>query len=287
MKELRQFVEVASRRSISLAAHHLNISQSALSRAIQKLEDSYGAVLFVRTGGGMELTTCGSTLYSHALKILPALDQAREEIEQLQGRTKAAIRIGAGDLWGLTILPKVIREFAVIHPDVVVHMAIADEATRLEGLRTGAFDLVFGTLSTRYGAPLDVEFETMIRQGTLVYCDQQHPLARRDAVAIEDLFEYRWISPGYDDAADTGLLGRQQRELAVRADTVMSALLLLKGSNFLMSASSGFSGLFHDFGVIAIPMDDLGPGSPSGAIYAPRVLENEIVAAFLDAARRR
>ena len=285
MKELRQFVEVAGRRSISLAARQLNISQSALSRAMQKLEDSYGAPLFIRTGGGVELSPSGTALYGHALKILPALDQAREDIEQLQGRSRASIRIGAGDLWGLAILPELIRQFAQSHPNVVLQLTIADEARRLEGLRNGTFDLVFGTLSTRYGAALDVTFEAMTRQGTLVYCDRQHPLATREAVTLEDLSEYRWISPGYDDAADPGPLGHQQRNLAIRADSVMSALLLLKGSDFLLSASSGFSTLFQGFGVIAIPMEDLGPGSHSGAIYAPRALDNRVVTEFLNLVR--
>ncbi|MCS6758000.1 MAG: LysR family transcriptional regulator [Candidatus Devosia euplotis] len=98
-------MEVASRRSISAAAKQLNISQPALLRAIQKLEDSYGAPLFVRNGDGVTLSPYGSALYSRAVRILPALDEAREEIEQLQGRAKAAIRVASGDLWGWPSCP--------------------------------------------------------------------------------------------------------------------------------------------------------------------------------------
>src|SRR3954463_10591998 len=100
MKELRQFVEVAHQRSISRAAKRLNISQPALSRAIQALEDSYGVPLFTRTGAGVELSAYGSALYSRAVRVLPALDEARDEIDHLRGRAKAVIRIATGDLWG-------------------------------------------------------------------------------------------------------------------------------------------------------------------------------------------
>ena len=103
-----------------------------------KLESSYGAPLFVRNGAGVELSAYGSALYSRAVKVLPALDEAREEIEHLQGRAKAAIRIATGDLWGLVILPTITRQFALAHPDVVVHVEIADEGTRLQGLRDGS-----------------------------------------------------------------------------------------------------------------------------------------------------
>jgi DNA-binding transcriptional LysR family regulator len=287
MRELRQFVEVASRRSISVAARHLNISQSALSRAMQKLEESYGAPLFVRTGGGMELSPYGSALYSRAVKIIPALDEAREEIEQLQCRAKAAIRVGTGDLWGLVMLPPMIRQFAQTHPDVVVHVEIADEGTRLEGLRNGTYDIVFGTLSTRYGAVLDIEFEAMTRQATYVYCDRAHPLAGHGVVQVDDLLHHRWISPGSDDTAGPGPLARQQRDFAVRVDTVMNALLLLRESPFLMSASSGFRTLFKQFGITAVDIEDPGPGIESGAIYPVRSADRAIVREFLHLARER
>ena len=287
MRELRQFVEVATRRSISVAARHLNISQSALSRSIQKLEDSYGAPLFIRTGAGVELSPYGSALYSRAVRIIPALDEAREEIEQLQGRSKAAIRICTGDLWGLVILPPVIRTFAQTHPDVVVHVEIAEEGERLEGLRNGAYDLVFGTMSSRYSAVVDIAFEVMTRQATYVYCDRAHPLAGHRVVQVEDLLRHRWISPGYDDAAGPGPLARHQRDFAIRVDTMLNALVLLRDSTMLMSASSGFRALFRQFNITAVQIKDPGPGIESGPIYPAPAADNPIIREFLRSARER
>lgn len=281
MRELRQFVEVASRHSISAAAKHLNISQPALSRAIQKLEDSYGVPLFVRNGAGVALSPYGSALYSRAVRILPALDEAREEIEQLQGRTKAAIRIASGDLWGLAILPEVTREFAVSHPHIVVQIEIADEALRLEGLRNGVYDLVFGTFSTRYSPLVKVEFRPLVRQATYIYCDSGHPLRRREMVKLPELLDHRWISPGYEDDAGPGMLGTASRDFAVRVDTMMNALLLLRNSPFLMSASSGFRKLFQTYGIEALNIDDPGRADDSGVIFPARSLERQAVRDFM------
>lgn len=286
MRELRQFVEVASRRSISAAAKHLNISQPALSRAIQKLEDGYGVPLFVRNGAGVALSPYGSALYSRAVRILPALDEAREEIEQLQGRAKAAIRIAAGDLWGLAILPDVTREFAMTHPHVVVQVEIADEGTRLEGLRNGVYDLVFGTSSAHYGPVVQVEFQPLVRQATFIYCDQDHPLRQRELVSIEELLGHRWISPGYEDDAGPGSLGRVSRDFAARVDTMMNALLLLRHSPFLMSASSGFQTLFRTYGIEALNIDDPGQADNSGVIYPARSLDRPAVRDFLQLAKQ-
>ena len=286
MKDLRQFVTVARLRSISAAAKELHISQPALSRAIQKLEDGYGAALFLRNGAGMELSVFGQALYSRAVRVLPALEEAREEIQHLQGLAKAAIRIATGDLWGLVILPAVIRQFAVSHPDVVVHVEIADESARLQGLRNGVFDVVFGTMSEQYTPVVSVQFQPMIRQATYVYCDRHHPLAGQEVSDPELLLRHRWVNPGYDDNAAPGILGRQPRDFAARVDTIVGALLILRGSPFLMSASSGFVHLFHEFGLERVGLADAGRGQDSGAIHQPHALDRPVVRDFLRLARQ-
>lgn len=287
MRELRQFVEVANRRSISRAAEYLNLSQPALSRAIQKLEESYGVPLFIRTGGGVELSPYGSALYSRAVRVLPALDDAREEIEHLRGRAMATIHVATGDLWGLVILPGVIKDFSRTHPDVVVTVDMTDDGTRFEGLRNGVYDLVFGTLSYKYEAVMQVQFEAMVRQATYLYCDRGHPLASGGMASLEDLLRQRWISPGYDDDTGPGKLARHARIFAVRVNNVMEALLLMRDSSMVMAASSGFVSLFEQFGIATIDIEDPGRVQESGAIYPAHALEKPIVADFLDSARER
>lgn len=282
---MKQFVSVARARSISAAAKELHISQPALSRAIQKLEESYGAPLFLRNGAGVELSPYGQALYSRAVRILPALEEAREEIEHLQGLTKATIRIATGDLWGLVILPAVIRQFSLNHADVVVHVEIADEGARLQGLRNGVYDIVFGTMSERYDPVVEVQFEPMIRQTTYVYCDRDHPLAGQRIDDAETLLGFRWVNPGYDDNAAPGGLSRFTRDFAARVDTIVNAILILRASPFLMSASSGFVNLFAEFGLGRVILPDGGRGQDSGAIHPPHARDRPAVRDFLRLAR--
>lgn len=281
MRELRQFVEVADRHSISAAAKHLNISQPALSRSIQKLEESYGAPLFIRNGAGVELSPFGSALYSRALRILPALDEAREEIEQLQGRSRAVIRIASGDLWGLVILPQVTRHFSATHPHIIIKIEIVDERQRIDGLRNGVYDLAFGTLSLRPEDAVHLRFDPLVSQATFVYADAAHPLIARGVASPQSLLEQRWINPGYENDAGPGYLLGQARIFSARVNTVMHGVLLLRGSPFVMAASSGFQSLFAEFGVGTIPIEDFGPPFRSGAIYPERSLEKAILRDFL------
>lgn len=288
MKELEQFVEVARRRSISSAAKRLNISQPALSRAIQKLEESYGAPLFVRNGAGVELSVFGTALYTRAVRILPAIEEAREEIAQLQGKSRAVLRIAAGDLWGLVILPPVTRIFAQTHGSSIVHVEIVDEAQRLQGLRDGVYDLVFGTFADRQDSPDSLQFEPLVRQGTYIYADANHPLVCSGPVGPDDLFRQRWISLGYEDDVGPSYLAGQPRDFAARVDTVMHAAQLLRNSPFLMSASSGFMPLFTDLKIRAIAVNEQASSEvlqESGPAYSVRALEKPVIRDFLRLAR--
>lgn len=281
MRELQQFVEVARRRSISAAAKHLNISQPALSRSIQKLEESYGAPLFVRNGAGVELSVFGTALYTRAVRILPAIEEARDEIAQLQGKSRAVLRVAAGDLWGLVVLPEATRRFAGTHGNTIVHVAIVDEPERLQGLRDGVYDLAFGTFSARQEQASALQFEPLVNQATYLYADGNHPLVGRGVAHPDDLLRQRWISPGYDDDVGPSYLGGSPRDFAARVDSVMHALQLLRKSPFVMSASSGFVGLFADFGIGTIDAGDTGPPKGSGAVYPVRALEKVLLRDFL------
>lgn len=236
---------------------------------------------------GVELSAYGTALYSRAVRILPALDEARDEIEHLQGKAKAVIRIATGDLWGLVILPPIIQEFSKSHPEVLVEVKIADEGSRFEGLRRGMYDLVFGTLSYKYQAVMQVEFETFVRQGTFIYCDQNHRLSGSTIVHIDDLVEQRWISPGYGDDDGPAVLKTFVREFAVRADSMPQALLVLRGSSYLMAASSGFRDLFSTLGIVQIDVGDHGGVQASGAIYEAAVAEKPVIRDFLRMVRAR
>lgn len=148
-------------------------------------------------------------------------------------------------------------------------------------MRHGVYDLVFGTLSYKYEAVMQVEFETLVRQATYIYCDKDHHLAKAAAVTLDDLLRQRWISPGYGDDEGPGQLERQTRDFAVRVDSMLQALLIMQASPLVMAASSGFEKLFDRFGIKPVMFEDHGRVQESGAIYFPRALEKSPVRDFL------
>ena len=106
--------------SITTAADALNVSQPALTKSIQKLEAEVGTKLFTRVPKGMQLTNAGEILAHHARVMENEYRHATMRIAELSGAEQGGLRVGAGPIWLVRILPPAVAEFQKSHPDVRV-----------------------------------------------------------------------------------------------------------------------------------------------------------------------
>ncbi|MBA4435207.1 LysR family transcriptional regulator, partial [Escherichia coli] len=104
------------------ASRMLNMSQPALSKSIQELEEGLAAQLFFRRSKGVTLTDAGESFYQHASLILEELRAAQEEIRQRQGQLAGQINIGMGASISRSLMPAVISRFHQQHPQVKVRI---------------------------------------------------------------------------------------------------------------------------------------------------------------------
>ena len=81
IRQCRHFVEIVDQGSYSKAALSIPISQSALTRSIQKLESDLETKLLDRTTRGLSLTGAGNRFYARAKFILREFEQAKAEIK--------------------------------------------------------------------------------------------------------------------------------------------------------------------------------------------------------------
>ena len=133
---VRGFVAVARRMSITLAAQDLCLTQSAVSRQIQVLEQHFGQPLLLRKHRAIELTTAGEQLFHLASPWLDRLVDFTESIRQSEQVRPVTITasIGATSLW---LLPR-LGTFQSAHPHIDVRVA-ADN--RVQDLRREDLDL--------------------------------------------------------------------------------------------------------------------------------------------------
>lgn len=250
------------------------------------MEANRGIDLFDRHGEGVTLTKYGQILYAHAVGILNDFDRAGEEIKQLQGSGKSSLRIAAGDLWGYVKLPAAVRTFSKTYPDVLINIDIVSHANRLDGLRNGTYDLAFGIIDPSVEALYSLTFLRLEMEGFRIYGDKSHPLHQLTKVTKGDLARHRWVNHQFEFGLHEAAADGDGRDYAVRANTLLNTVQTIKGSELLISASSGFDKLFEKFDLTPICDDTTRQGLDSGAIYWGNLEEKPMLRRFVDLVKR-
>ena len=114
LDQLRYFLRVADRGSFTRASEDLMISQPALSRSIQKLEEELGQPVFERKTRSVALTDAGILLQARAQQVLSILEDTKAEITD-DGES-GRVRDGAIPTIAPYILPEVLRRFYQAFP---------------------------------------------------------------------------------------------------------------------------------------------------------------------------
>lgn len=184
---VRGFVAVGRRMSITQAAQDLCLTQSAVSRQIQTLEDYFRTPLLVRKHRAIALTDAGTRLFELAspwLERMAEFTQAVRHERQLQPVTVTA-SIGVTALW---ILPR-LGAFQARHPQIDVRLAASN---RMLDLQQEAIDLAI-----RYCAPADVPPQAVRLFGEQVIPVAAPALAARAFASPAALLEHTLLD--YDD----------------------------------------------------------------------------------------
>lgn len=147
LRHLHTFVAVAQQGTLGRAAETLNLSQPALSKTLNELEQLTGTRLFERGRLGAQLTTVGEQFLTHAVKVLDALNSAGQALNRKEGLNNDIVRIGALPTAALGILPTVIGQFHKQQKDITLQVATMNNTMLLAGLKSGEIDIGIGRMS--------------------------------------------------------------------------------------------------------------------------------------------
>ncbi len=191
---LRHFTSVAREGSLGRAAEALSCTQPALSRAIQRLEDQLGAVLFERRTTGMVLTPFGEALLPYATLLETESRHAMDEIAALQGLNKGLVRIGAVASAAISLVPDAVERLLQQWPGIRVSI-IEDVVERLgSGLVSNEIDLVIAS-----NMPASDEVEKIFECGggdtSMIIARPNHPALEQPGVSLASLLQWQWVMP--------------------------------------------------------------------------------------------
>lgn len=125
LNDLRYFLEVKARGSLTAAARSLGVSQPSLTAAMQRLERHFGTRLLVRDHSGAELTVTGRALANDAVELFEVIARAERRVSGLEDAETGRFSVGCHESLGAYFLPGFFQSFFEAHPgiDVSVHNA--------------------------------------------------------------------------------------------------------------------------------------------------------------------
>lgn len=135
------FFTVSNTGNISKAANELFISQPAISKSIQKLEQSLNTILFSRTSRGVRLTDEGKLLYEHIKTAFEAIEAGEKQLRTAADLGIGHLRIGVSTTLCKYILLPYLKEFIKLHPHIRINIDCQSSNQTLQLLEEEKIDV--------------------------------------------------------------------------------------------------------------------------------------------------
>ncbi len=242
LHDLQAFVAVAERASFRQAAADLFLSQSALSRRIDKLEESLGVKLFERTTRRVQLTNVGQTFLGNVRTALEGLEDAVLGVADLAAHRTGTVTFACVPSAVWHFLPEVLTAFSTRYPRIRVR--IHDESAQdvLNLVLTGEAD--FGINFTGAENP-EIVFEPIYVENYVLAMRHDHPLAGRKELGWKETVGERYISvaksSGNRSVIDAALAGIEKHPLIFCEVNHVSGVLALVEAGMGVAAVPGLS----------------------------------------------
>lgn len=197
-RQLEHLIAVSETGSFSRAAEKLFITQSALSRSLQCLEEDLGGRLLDRIGKRNSLTPLGLGVVQRAKEVVLQTSELRRSAQLLQQGTGGNIRVGMGSGPGFLLMTPLLCHVAQHHPDLRTFIGRGPVELLLAQLREQQLDaLVVDARRVVPHADLDIEVAVEMRTGFV--CKKSHPLAALNTIGIDDILRFPIISTPLSD----------------------------------------------------------------------------------------
>lgn len=142
LRRLQHFLVLAEEGAFSRAARRLHLTQPALTRSMQTLEESLGLQLLERRHDGITLTSAGGAMLARAKRVLGEAGAMQSEAEQIRGIEVGQVNFGVGVLPEAVFLEEVLARQAAQRPHLTVHADISSWVRLYERLQRDELDFV-------------------------------------------------------------------------------------------------------------------------------------------------
>ncbi len=190
LRHLRNMLAVMEEGSVGKAAEKLHISQPALTKSIQRLEEELGVRLFERKARGMEATSYAESLRAYAQSACVGMTQAIKEINALRNGTEGIITVAAPPLIAIELLPDILVRLAAERPNLQLRI-VSQNQELFTALLEGQFTLVVAMLYNEI-PKIGLTKQWLFDDRLVLVMRPDHPAAKLKKVNPRDLLSYKW-----------------------------------------------------------------------------------------------
>lgn len=271
LRHLHTFVAVAQQGTLGRAAETLSLSQPALSKTLNELEELAGARLFERGRLGAQLTMMGEQFLTHAIRVLDALNHAGQSFNTPLPQEPEVLRVCVLTTVALGMLPSILDRFHQQRPQTIVQVATLHNNVLIAGLKAGEFDVGIGRMADAE-LMTGLTYELLFLESLRLVVRPDHPLMNDNITLSRALTWPVVISP--EGTAPRRLAEAMLKEqgcslpptLVETSATSLARQLALR-YNYVWFVPSGAikEDLLHN-SLAALPIASHGPGEPVGIL---------------------
>lgn len=206
LRTLELFCTIAEESSFSKAAAVHDLTQSAVSQAMQQLEESLGVQLIDRSKRPLVLTPAGNIYLRGSRGVLKTYQRLEQEVRSTSKQLSGQIAIGTIVSVGLSYMPEATDAFSRLHPEVDVTTAFGSSDRVFEMTTQGEVD--FGLVSFPRNTK-ELQFIPWQQEPVRIVCSSGHPLATQNEISLSQLNGMEMIGFG------RGLTLRQEIDLCL------------------------------------------------------------------------
>jgi DNA-binding transcriptional LysR family regulator len=189
-RRLQVFHTVARLLSFTKAAETLHMTQPAVTFQVRQLEEQFNTRLFDRTHNRISLTDAGRHVFAYAERIFELYAEMESAVREMTGEIRGVLTVGASTTVAEYMLPTLLGDFKERHPQVTIHLKVANTEGIVAMVENNAIDL--GVVE----APVtnkSLVVETCKWDRLVAIVPPTHPLAGRERADFATLLQYPFI----------------------------------------------------------------------------------------------
>lgn len=175
LRQLQVVVAISEQRSLLGASRYLGISQPALSKALQEIEDTLGVRIFDRISRGVVPNAYGNAILIRARTVLAELSKISDDVTQITQQSAGMVVVGALPTAAAGILPATLANLRQRHPRLGIKIVQGRTHELLPLLESGSLDVIVGRLYTP-DTPDDFHREMLYEEPISLLARAEHPI---------------------------------------------------------------------------------------------------------------